>query len=448
MDKEKLFPTPSAPLSSKEPQDAPIIITVHGTFASEGKDEGERWWQRSSQFTTNLMQRLANKGFSQIEIHPFHWSGMNSDNSRLEAAGDLAHTVRKLGNSGRPVALIAHSHGGNVVMESLAQHRASKPLSAILTLGTPFFSRRLKPIPTLIAAFKVLLGLAVTPAMAMYSWSAFQSINESARYELLVLALGGLALVLWSLYTGSKTLLRQRRAKGSTRKAVAPDDWLVIHSPRDEAMRLLEAAVSVRPTYVTVASARRQLDRLAVLTGVIGTITFLYFTASYFAEPIIKKIQSQQFTGGLLADFTFLLVLPIVFLLIYGAIWTAARIGGGRILSSLLTSLIHGGIVGAAYGGDDAYALTKVTRLPPYLPEVREQRIAAADLGGINENAIIESARELYAGLVSDEASDMAFGDPDLLWKRLSDALYHNAYMRDDGVVEAVAEHLAKRFTQ
>ena len=29
------------------------------------------------------------------------------------------------------------------------------------------------------------------------------------------------------------------------------------------------------------------------------------------------------------------------------------------------------------------------------------------------------------------------------MWKRLSDALYHNAYMRDRGVIAGVAEHLA-----
>jgi hypothetical protein len=28
------------------------------------------------------------------------------------------------------------------------------------------------------------------------------------------------------------------------------------------------------------------------------------------------------------------------------------------------------------------------------------------------------------------------------MWKRLSDALYHNAYMRDEGVIGTVVDHL------
>ncbi|MGE3231455.1 MAG: hypothetical protein AB7J30_18645 [Hyphomicrobium sp.] len=37
---------------------------------------------------------------------------------------------------------------------------------------------------------------------------------------------------------------------------------------------------------------------------------------------------------------------------------------------------------------------------------------------------------------------------PELMWKRLSDAPYHNAYMRDDEVVTGVAEHLIQHWTR
>ena len=424
----------------------PLVITVHGTFASSPNDEGEQWWQRGSAFTTALAARLADKGIPQVAVQPFHWSGLNSDQSRLRAAAGLASTIATAKRNGRPVAVLAHSHGGNVLMEGLVQRRTRRPLAAVLTLGTPFFRRRLKPLPTLIAAFKVLLGLAVAPAMIMYAWMALPTALDGSRIELIVLPLLILGLVLWAFLSGTRALLRQRRAKQRARMAISPDRWLVIQSPRDEAMRLLESAVAIKPTYVTRDSAHGQWVRFGTLAGVVGTITFLYFTMSYFLAPIIEKVSKRDFGPGIIADFTFLLVVPVIFALIYGAIRLFSRLCGARLLSSLLNVSIHGGIVGAAYGGDDAYALTGVARTPPYLPGVREQRVAAANLGGIDDNAIIDAAREFYSGIVAEETAEVAFADPDLILKRMTDALYHNAYMRDDDIVEAVAEHMAQNF--
>jgi hypothetical protein len=150
----------------------PLVITVHGTFAHDVGDDGEQWWQRGSLFTSVLAERLAEKGFPDVALQPFHWSGLNSDQARLRAAAALAGTIATTKRNGRPVAVLAHSHGGNVLMEALVQRRTRRPLAAALTLGTPFFTRRLKPLPTLIATFKVLLGLAVAPAMLMYAWLA------------------------------------------------------------------------------------------------------------------------------------------------------------------------------------------------------------------------------------------------------------------------------------
>lgn len=424
----------------------PLVITVHGTFASSDSDDGEQWWQRGSAFTTALAERLAGLGVPDIAVQPFHWSGLNSDQARLRGAARLASVIAAAKRNGRPVAVVAHSHGGNVLMEALVQRRTRKPLAAVLTLGTPFFTRRLKPLPTLIAAFKVLLGMAVAPAMLMYAWLALPTALDGSRIELMVLPLIVLGLVTWAFVSGAQALVRSRRARQRARMAVSPDRWLVIQSPRDEAMRLLESAVAIKPVYVTRASAHGQWKRFGTLAAVAGTLVFLYFTMSYFLAPILDKIARRDFGGGIIADLTFLLVVPVVFALIYGAIRLFSWICGARLLSSLLNVSIHGGIVGAAYGGDDAYALTGVSRTPPYLSGVREQRVAAANLGGIDDNAIIEAAREFYAGIVAEETTEVTFADPDLILKRMTDALYHNAYMRDGDIVDAVAGHLARNF--
>ncbi len=425
---------------------APLVITVHGTFATASSDDGEQWWQRGSGFMSALTERLASKGIPEIAVQPFRWTGLNSDHARLRAAKVLAGTIAAAKRNGRPVAVLAHSHGGNVLMEALVQRRTRRPLAAALTLGTPFFTRRLKPLPMLIAAFKVLLGIAVAPAMLMYAWLALPTALDGSRIELIVLPLLVLAAVMWAFASGARALLRQRGAKIRARMAIAPERWLVIQSPRDEAMRLLEQAVAIKPIYVTRSSAHGQWIRFGTLAGVVGTIAFLYFTMPYFLAPIIEKFGKRDFGPGIVADFTFLLMVPVVFALIYGAIRLFSWICGARLLSALLNASIHGGIVGAAYGGDDAYALTGVSRIPPYLPGAMEQRVAAANLGGIDDSAIIDAARDFYAGILEEDATGLSFTDPDLLWKRMSDALYHNAYMRDGDIVEVIAAHLAEHF--
>jgi len=437
----------AASIGTAEAQgDAPIIITVHGTFAADPNDDGEQWWQRGSAFTKALAERLAAKGIPDIDVQPFHWSGLNSDQARLRAATALAGELAATKRQDRPVAVLAHSHGGNVLMEALVQRRTRRPLAAVLTLGTPFFKRRLKPLPTLIALFKVLLGITVAPAMLMYAWMALPTALDGSRVELIVLPLLVLGLVAWAFYSGVRALVRQRRARYRAQMAVDPARWLVIQSPRDEAMRLLESAVAVKPVFVSRASAHGQWVRFGTVAGVFGTLAFLVVTGSYFLAPIIEKFGKRDFGPGIIADFTFLLVIPVVFALIYSAIRLFSWIVGARLLASLLNVSIHGGIVGAAYGGDDVYALTGVARTPPYLPGVREQRVSAATLGGIDDNAIIEAAREFYSEIVAEEVAEMTFADPDLLMKRMTDALYHNAYMRDGDIVEAVAEHLAENF--
>ncbi len=226
-------------------------------------------------------------------------------------------------------------------------------------------------------------------------------------------------------------------------KSLAPSQWLVVHSPRDEAMQLLERAAQISPQYVKTASAMRSLTAFASLAGVVGTGAVFVWTGSYFLNPIVTKLQAGEFGLGTAADFTFLLLVPVIYGAIFFAIWLIARAGGAFLYAKFLTSAIHGGVIGAAFGGDGPFKLVGVTRLPPYLVQAREERIEAIDLGGINDAALFDAAQGLYNSVVANDAPDGGIPNPDVMWKRLSDALYHNAYMRDDGVIAQVADHIA-----
>ena len=421
---------------------APVIVTVHGTNDAHPDDEGQRWWQRGSKFTQRLVDSLAARGIPQAEILPLHWSGQNSDFDRLKGAEDLARTLRRLDREGRQHAVIAHSHGGNVTVEGLTRVPASPRRGGIISFGTPFFLRRLKTVPMLIALFQTVLGLIIPPIMAWYLAEALSS-DTNKKIEAVVL-FGGLgALGLWSLAKGVRKLGRRHFANRLLARSLAPSQWLVVHSPRDEAMQLLETAAQISPQYVKASAALRSLTAFASLAGVAVTVAFFSWNARYFLDPIITKVQAGEFGLGTAADLTFLLLVPVIYGLVFFTVWAIARAGGAWLYAKILTSAIHGGVIGAAFGGDGHYKLVGVTRLPPYVGQAKEQRIEAVDLGGIDDAALFVAAQSLYNSVVASDGPEGGIANPDQMWKRLSDALYHNAYMRDDGVISSVADHLA-----
>ncbi|MGD9868707.1 MAG: hypothetical protein AB7U38_11970 [Hyphomicrobiales bacterium] len=421
--------------------DGPVIVTVHGTNDADPADAGHRWWQQGSEFTTYLIGRLAERGVPDAEILPLHWSGRNSDFDRLKGSAELAKVLGKLSREGRPHAIIAHSHGGNVTVEGLTRVRRSPERGGIVTFGTPFFTRRLKLVPLLIALFQTVLGLVVPTIMAWYLIEILPT-DTNKKVEAVVFFGGLFVLGLLSLSAGLRKLARRRLAVRHLARTISPGHWLVVHSPRDEAMQLLEKAAQINPEYVTTEAAERALTAFASLAGVVVTIAFLTWTASYFLEPIVEKIRTGTYGLALGADFTFLLLIPVVYGVVFFAIWLLARLGGAFLYGRLLTSAIHGGVLGAAFGGDGPFKLVGVRRLPPYFVVAREERIDATDLGGIDDAALFTAAQSLYNSVVTNEESEGGIADPDTMWKRLSDALYHNAYMRDDGVVTSVADHL------
>jgi len=301
-----------------------VVITVHGTNSQHPDDDGERWWQKGSPFATELAAAFAKRSGPEIEILPLHWSGLNSDYGRLHGAAQLARTVRSLEKAGTPYSIIAHSHGGNVTLEALAQLPPSNLRGGVVTFGTPFFTRRLKTVPWLIALFQTVMGLVIAPIMIWYLLTTLGG-DTNKVIETIVFFGGLLVFAAWSASRGLRTLLWRRRARRRCGRGIRPGQWLVIHSPRDEAMRLLETAAAISPQYVTVGAAMRSLTAFARLAGVVGTVLFFVATAGYFLTPIIEKLRAGTYGLAAAADLTFILLVPIVYGLIFGAVWLIAR---------------------------------------------------------------------------------------------------------------------------
>jgi hypothetical protein len=129
------------------------VIIVHGTYAAP-KPGVSRWYQwaegvPATEFITKLNDALQKRGSaarcwahcSQAD-QGFHWSGENSWIDRTRAASELGNYVLNLRKGGWLCHIVAHSHGGNVVLEALPQITTALPSNAylgkIVTLGTPF----------------------------------------------------------------------------------------------------------------------------------------------------------------------------------------------------------------------------------------------------------------------------------------------------------------------
>jgi triacylglycerol esterase/lipase EstA (alpha/beta hydrolase family) len=116
------------------------IVTVHGTFAS-GPEEGEKWWQKGSEFTRHIGTLVEADGGT-LAVQPHVWDGLNSERSRRNAGEALYHRLSTLDRNGEPVCVIGHSHGGSVIAAALMQSaRRRDPLPRLgmwITVGTPF----------------------------------------------------------------------------------------------------------------------------------------------------------------------------------------------------------------------------------------------------------------------------------------------------------------------
>jgi len=131
------------------------VIIVHGTWAAP-KPGVNRWYQPvngaapgTARFTAKLDAALEERGslarcWAHCSQHDqaFYWSGENSWVERTRAAAELGDYVSNLRNEGWRCHIVAHSHGGNVVLEALDQITTAllpnASLGKIVTLGTPF----------------------------------------------------------------------------------------------------------------------------------------------------------------------------------------------------------------------------------------------------------------------------------------------------------------------
>ncbi|CAI6009453.1 unnamed protein product, partial [Closterium sp. NIES-65] len=145
---------PEAPASCRTvsfdaSQETHYVIVVHGTFDAPPVDGSRTWYQPAApgeiNFCSKIDARLAEGPLgggcvwrelpveppARLRIpYPFHWDGTNTHEGRIDASHKLARLLDLIAN-GDPSArihVIAHSHGGNVLLKAIELFPPLSPL--------------------------------------------------------------------------------------------------------------------------------------------------------------------------------------------------------------------------------------------------------------------------------------------------------------------------------
>ncbi len=99
-----------------------LVVFVHGTFAADEENEGERWWQANSPVWNDFRERLPEEGFELAQGGDvFHWSGENTERDRIQGAKALLERLIEFEREGRRYHLVGHSHGGSIIWTALKE---------------------------------------------------------------------------------------------------------------------------------------------------------------------------------------------------------------------------------------------------------------------------------------------------------------------------------------
>ncbi|MGH7162446.1 MAG: esterase/lipase family protein, partial [Planctomycetota bacterium] len=180
-----------------------LTLVVHGTFARD-----EAWWRPGEgSFAARLESALDGRGMPGTVWKPaldaglapedFAWSGGNRHSDRVEGARKLRASLARLAAAGPVVVnFVAHSHGGNVVLEALRRLAPGVRVGRVVLLGTPLVATRPALRLLRLALFAVVVALVVTLAAGTLL-AAFGAV-EGAAPAMLAITFGAAIFYGWT----------------------------------------------------------------------------------------------------------------------------------------------------------------------------------------------------------------------------------------------------------
>ena len=158
------------------------VFIVHGTFSGPSSDPAPRWYAHGESFSARLDAALADAGSDarcwrhlQTGEQGFSWDGANDWLSRAKTATRLRDQLQRLHRQGWTVHVVAHSHGGNVVLEAITNESGDvEPWfgGRAVLLGTPVYQDSPKAEQRARDRMRRWATASLVAWLAMLAWAA------------------------------------------------------------------------------------------------------------------------------------------------------------------------------------------------------------------------------------------------------------------------------------
>lgn len=444
------------------------IVTVHGTGDTAGGADGEKWFQRGSQFSQRLTAYLSGQGVN-AEIVPHLWSGANSAWERERSADKLADRIRSLYNRYDTIHVIGHSHGGNVANDAavllkwgLRRNAQREKFDSLTTVGTPFFNIR-TGTPQRFAGMLFLViawaSAVVFPLLAaLLIWSALTGAQlmeigsqqaEMVATAVYILIVGPCVLFMLDMSRqGIRRILRPKTG-GKTRTSI----FAVWHK-NDEAIAFLQRVEDLNLEPFPRGSLYRGSRGAAIGFGVVAVLTI------GLLNPLIYSFGATDLMGMMegIADediFSNIVAMTIISLLLAPAIFTAVyflyRFFVGGFVQEVgvrgsMNRFVGGVMRGVAMGRDGDQVLYSVSSKSH--THTTQESIVSGECAdrmqqGANDAAgrLIEKYRWALFSVGGDTSASLTSLTTDAMtWN----SLIHTTYFDQPEVVAAVGDHIAR----
>jgi hypothetical protein len=475
------------------------VIIVHGTWAAPDPAE-RKWYQPNDErpcgepFIDKLDAALKARGSSARcwahcgpENPAFHWSGENSWIDRTLAASALADYVAKLRTEGWHCHIVAHSHGGNVLVEALPHIMTSldsqKPQAKLVTLGTPFLdttSPILQRIKTRIRLLQFVSWISFASVIAFATNDVRSNWKELRWNELNSdhILFGLAAVFLLAIFFGR--MRRSRDERGIDDASQTQPKVLAVGSPYDEAwqilyhLRRMENPIAIKSNFFgyLFSSVRSTISQGKTVARIHGAKSFrdlgifaklalvLIYLSILPAAGIVFLLQSwipYRYLSAIFAVLLFLLVLASSAFFgetFFSAFWSPFRWCFRRAgsLASIFPSVATYGVRSAGW----PVLLKMIMGLESYrfkIPEVEQQPgyVTYEDMPIGAQLRALDKRNAWIAGHLGDITETFArlavtAADITSLLKSVEkdETLVHAAYYTDEECIARIAEWIAK----
>ncbi len=452
------------------------IVTVHGTGDTAERADGEKWFQRGSQFSQRLLQHLSAQGITG-EIIPHLWSGANSAWDRERGANKLANRLRGLYKRYDTIHVVGHSHGGNVANDAavllkwgLRRNAEREKFDSLTTVGTPFFNVRTGWLQKFAGIlFQILAwGSAIAFPITALAWIAVELTNpQRGQPSEIILPLIYVAIVapcVWLMLRlstqGVRRILRPRTG-GKTKTSV-----FSIWHDNDEAIAFLQRVEELKLEPFPRGSLFRGSRGGAISLGVLAVIAVAVVLPTLFVfgidplnlralgaptpDPITGVTPEEgatEFFGLAVAIIVLgLWVAPPVFMAVYLALrfvfGGVAEIGARGSMNRYIGGVMRG----VAMGRDGDQILCNVApRSHTHTTEelVLTGECAARMQQGANGAAgqLIDKYRWALFTVGGDSSASLTSLTTDAMtWN----SLIHTTYFDQPEVAAAIGDHIAR----